>query len=109
MPPGAPPDRAAPDNLYAKPPYTYASLIAQACMGSAELKMTLSEIYDWINERWPYFKDHQQGWQNSVRHNLTPARGFLKIDRQEGEKGKGAFWTLDPAQRDGFDGHHFRK
>lgn len=137
MPPGAPPTRAAQDHLFAKPPYTYASLIAQACMGSPELKMTLSEIYDWINERWPYFKDHQPGWQvsfdslcrstrreqgyklisvlpvlshqNSVRHNLTPARGFLKIDRLEGEKGKGAFWTLDPGQREGFDGYTFRK
>lgn len=81
MPPGVPPTRASEDNLLGRPPYTYASLIAQACMGSPELKMTLSEIYDWINERWPYFKDHQQGWQvrfDSLARSLLSARPRLR-------------------------------
>ncbi|GAA5941187.1 hypothetical protein JCM3775_006644 [Rhodotorula graminis] len=103
-----PPDEAPADNRQTKPPYTYASLIAQAIMGSEAKKMTLHEVYDWIVERWPYFGANQAGWQNSIRHNLTPARGFLKVVRKADEPGKGAFWELDPAQVHNFDGHHFR-
>ncbi|KWU47237.1 hypothetical protein RHOSPDRAFT_28200 [Rhodotorula sp. JG-1b] len=86
---GIMPDEAPPDNPNAKPPYTYASLIAQAIHRSEQKKMSLHEIYDWV----------KSGWQNSIRHNLTPARGFLK----------GSFWEIDPAQMSNFDGHHFRK
>jgi len=77
-------------------------------MGSDAKKMTLHEVYDWIVERWPYFGANQAGWQNSIRHNLTPARGFLKVIRKADEPGKGAFWELDPAQVPNFDGHHYR-
>ncbi|GAA5920558.1 hypothetical protein JCM1841_005728 [Sporobolomyces salmonicolor] len=109
-PPGAkPPDAAPADNPMAKPPYTYASLIAQAVSGAENKKLTLNGIYDWITARWPYFRDNQNGWQNSIRHNLTPARGFLKVPRRSDEPGKGAFWTIDPAQLGNFDGYHFRK
>lgn len=47
--------------------------------------------------------------QNSIRHNLTLSRGFLKIARREDEPGKGAFWAIDPAQIRNFDGLNFRK
>ena len=47
--------------------------------------------------------------QNSIRHNLTLSRGFLKVPRRSDEPGKGAFWTIDPAQARNFDGFNFRK
>ncbi|KAK4701197.1 hypothetical protein P7C70_g5039, partial [Phenoliferia sp. Uapishka_3] len=110
LPDGVRPPLAAPaDDLYSKPPYTYASLIAQAVSSVDSRKLTLNGIYDWITARWPYFSDNQNGWQNSIRHNLTLSRGFLKIARREDEPGKGAFWAIDPAQIRNFDGLNFRK
>ncbi|GAA5880357.1 hypothetical protein JCM16303_003911 [Sporobolomyces ruberrimus] len=109
-PPGTPlPTRAPADNPFAKPPYTYASLIAQALATSDQHKLTMAQIYDFITSRWPYFKDSQSGWQNSIRHNLVPARGFLKVMRRSDEVGKGAFWMMDPVQAPNFDGFHFRR
>ncbi|GAA6001417.1 hypothetical protein JCM10207_006656 [Rhodosporidiobolus poonsookiae] len=102
------PDGAPADNPFAKPPYTYASLIAQAVQSSEAKKLTMHEVQEWIVGRWPYFKDNQNGWQNSIRHNLTPARGFLKVVRRADEPGKGSFWQIDPSQLSNFDGHHFR-
>ncbi|KAM0752872.1 hypothetical protein T439DRAFT_354346 [Meredithblackwellia eburnea MCA 4105] len=110
LPDGEKPPLSAPsDNLYLKPPYTYASLIAQAVSSTESRKLTLNAIYDWITARWPYFSDNQNGWQNSIRHNLTLSRGFLKIPRRDDEPGKGAFWAIDPAQISNFDGLNFRK
>ncbi|BGO99888.1 Proteophosphoglycan ppg4 [Rhodotorula toruloides ATCC 204091] len=111
LPPGVPPPDAAPaDNRTAKPPYTYASLIAQAIDSSPAKKLTLHEIYDWVTDKWPYFLENQKGWQNSIRHNLTPTRGFLKVVREKDDlSGKGSFWEIDPTQMSNFDGHHYRK
>ncbi|GAA6051047.1 hypothetical protein JCM3770_005472 [Rhodotorula araucariae] len=107
--PGAPlPDEAPAENRQVKPPYTYASLIAQAIARSEAKKLTLHDVYEWVISRWPYFRENQAGWQNSIRHNLTPARGFLKVLRRPDEPGKGSFWEIDPAQMANFDGHHFR-
>lgn len=62
--PGTRPKDLSEDPL-AKPPYTYASLIAQATSTCVEKKLTLNGIYDSIAERWPFFKDNQNGWQVS--------------------------------------------
>lgn len=61
-----PPEKAPEDDRFAKPPYTYASLIAQAVSSAEFSKLTLNGIYDWITARWPYFSDNQNGWQVSL-------------------------------------------
>lgn len=33
--------------------------------------------------------------QNSVRHNLSSGRAFIKMERSTGEHGKGFFWSVD--------------
>ncbi|GAA5975388.1 hypothetical protein JCM11641_004250 [Rhodosporidiobolus odoratus] len=103
-----PPDAAPSDDRIAKPPYTYASLIAQAIQASEGKKLTHSAICDWISEKWPFFVDGQSGWQTSIRHHLTPARGFLKVARPADDAGTSSFWQLDPAQLPNFDGHYFQ-
>lgn len=57
------PDHAPETDPLAKPPYTYASLIAQCVSSTVGRKQTLQGICDWVEERWPYFRYNQQGWQ----------------------------------------------
>lgn len=46
-----------------KPPYSYANLITFAINSSPKKKMTLSEIYQWICEKFPYYKEAGNGWK----------------------------------------------
>ncbi|KAK9766475.1 hypothetical protein K7432_004421 [Basidiobolus ranarum] len=78
-----------------KPPYSYASLIAQAINSTTLKKMTLNGIYNYITSHYPYYQLTQNGWQNSIRHNLSLNKAFVKVPRSDGEPGKGAFWTID--------------
>lgn len=49
-----------------KPPFSYASLIAQAINSSQSKKLTLSGIYTWITENYPYYQSAKNGWQVNV-------------------------------------------
>lgn len=46
-----------------KPPYSYATLIAQAIFSSEEEKLTLNSIYNWIMDRYAFYRHSQSGWQ----------------------------------------------
>lgn len=46
-----------------KPPYSYANLITFAINSSPKKKMTLSEIYQWICDKFPYYKEAGNGWK----------------------------------------------
>jgi hypothetical protein len=46
-----------------KPPYSYASLIAEAIMSDSSRKMTLSKIYSFIQENYSYYRNANNGWQ----------------------------------------------
>ena len=49
-----------------KPPYSYANLITFAINSSLNKRMTLSEIYSWICENFPFYKDAGNGWKVSI-------------------------------------------
>ncbi|KAG9296346.1 hypothetical protein G9A89_014938 [Geosiphon pyriformis] len=79
-----------------KPPFSYASLIAQAINSVPTKKLTLSGIYQYITTHYPFYQLAQNGWQNSIRHNLSLNKAFIKVPRNDTEPGKGSFWTIDP-------------
>lgn len=110
-----PVDRIAHSRRRRRPPYSYSSMITQAIASSSEGRMTLREIYTWISTNfsgYPMSGHDSQGWQNTVRHNLSLGKIFIKKARtaqdiydscssgnpsqSQAARGKGGWWTLHP-------------
>ncbi|XP_042335914.1 forkhead box protein D3-like [Sceloporus undulatus] len=87
-------------DLLDKPNQSYIALISTAILSSPEKKLLLSDIYQWIMDKYPYFKNKEKSWRNSVRHNLSLNECFVKAGRSE--NGKGHFWAIHPANLEDF-------
>jgi len=77
------------------PKMSYKRLIINAIQDSPNNMLRLSEIYDWILERYPGFSANKNGFQNSIRHNLSLNKVFHKVDPPGGKEGKGSYWKID--------------
>ncbi|KAK4189565.1 fork-head transcriptional regulator 2 [Podospora australis] len=91
------------ENQHIKPQFSYAQMITQAIITEPDQKRTLNGIYQYIQEKYSYYR-HQAagGWQNSIRHNLSLNKAFEKVARSTDEPGKGMKWQITAEWRDEF-------
>lgn len=79
-----------------KPPYSYATLIGMSILRAPNRRLTLAQIYKWISDTFSYYKNSDPGWQNSIRHNLSLNKAFIKQERPKDDPGKGNYWAIEP-------------
>ncbi|KAI0288947.1 hypothetical protein BC826DRAFT_915146, partial [Russula brevipes] len=104
-PPGAPVglDALADPPPGEKPNYPLPTLIKLAIYGSPRRRLTLQEIYQALEDRFEWFRERtdELSWKNSIRHNLSLRKCFLKVQRPITEPGKGSYWMIDLTQGEG--------
>ncbi|XP_047101480.1 uncharacterized protein LOC124720201 [Schistocerca piceifrons] len=94
-----------------KPQLTHKALIASAITQSPYRKLTLSEIYDNIASRFPYFRRNRKIWLHAISCCLWYNKCFVKVPQEAGDdKAKCCnYWTLDPQYEDVFENSNFQR
>ncbi|KAB5558138.1 hypothetical protein GE09DRAFT_101660 [Coniochaeta sp. 2T2.1] len=85
-----------------KPGHSYAQLIGMAILRSPQRRLTLAQIYKWISDTFSFYNANDAGWQNSIRHNLSLNKHFIKQERPKDDPGKGNYWMIEPGQEQQF-------
>ena len=74
---------------------SYVAVIAHAILSAPRQRLTLSEIYQFIEEENPEFTENRARWKNTVRHNLSLhdcfVRGEVALNK------KGCNWRIHPS------------
>lgn len=100
-----PPPHAFPDLIDdgTKPSHSYAQLIGMAILRAPRRRLTLAQIYKWISDTYSFYsKEEATGWQNSIRHNLSLNKAFIKQERPKDDPGKGNYWAIQPGMEQQF-------
>lgn len=85
-----------------KPRYSYRSLIGMSILRAPSRRLTLAQIYKWITDTFSYYRAADAGWQNSIRHNLSLNKAFIKQERPKDDPGKGNYWAIEPGMESQF-------
>ena len=85
-----------------KPAFSYAQLIGSAILRGQNRRLTLAKIYQWISDTFAFYRGPEMGWQNSIRHNLSLNKNFMKQERPKGDSGKGNYWMIVPGSEHAF-------
>lgn len=88
------------DKTLRKPAYSFSTLIFMAIENAKGKRLPVKDIYQWIQDNFPYFQKAPIGWKNSVRHNLSLNKSFKKVEKEKCI-GKGSLWTIDHEARAG--------
>eukprot|EP00730_Choanoeca_flexa_P010988 TRINITY_DN2206_c0_g1_i1.p1 TRINITY_DN2206_c0_g1~~TRINITY_DN2206_c0_g1_i1.p1 ORF type:complete len:434 (+),score=99.48 TRINITY_DN2206_c0_g1_i1:268-1569(+) len=91
---------AWPANPTAKPPYSFPCLIGMAMLHHNNTPVAVADLYSYILKRYPYFETAKSGWKNSIRHNLSLNKYFLKVEREVPDVRKGSLWAMVPGKED---------
>lgn len=83
-----------------KPNYSFPKMIGMALLEAKEERLPVGGIYTYIEEHFPYFRAAKKGWRNSVRHNLSLNKYFVKCAREAVDKRRGTLWGFAPAMRE---------
>ncbi|WVN90466.1 uncharacterized protein L203_105702 [Cryptococcus depauperatus CBS 7841] len=84
-----------------KPTQTFATIIHKALSCLPRGRGTLGEVCNWVAGEWEWFRlNVDSGWQNSIRHNLSLNKAFLKVPRipEDDPESKGSVWIIDPQE-----------
>ena len=87
-------DNSENDSGYKKPSMSYPQIIAEALNNASEKTLVLSDIYKAINGKYPYYKLETQRWKESIRHNLSENKNFIKGECSKSGDKRGWYWKL---------------
>ena len=90
-----------------KPNESYISLIAKAVLSCPEKRMVLGDIYQYVSDNFPYYRESDPAWKNSIRHNLSINECFVKSGRAA--SGRGYYWAIHAACLDDFKKGDFNR
>lgn len=95
------------DKSREKPPHSYIALISMAILSAPDKKMLLSDIYQYVMDKFPFYNNKEKAWRNSIRHNLSLNECFVKNGRAD--NGKGNYWSIHSACLEDFARGDFRR
>lgn len=79
-----------------KPPYSYSQLIRFAIEDTEDKRCTLAEIYSYISHNFIFYRENRNAsWKNSIRHNLSLNKQFMRVEKVEGDR-RGWWVCVDP-------------